>query len=96
MHKLTHVLYKENNYRIDTIDRDNFRMHGVINERTKLQRWSTVKKYERILWIFIVADIQNVSETVETSFLISAVFYARPNIHIPPCSLESEACRSVR
>jgi len=49
MHKLTHVLYKENNYRIDTIDRDNFRMHGVINERTKLQRWSTVKKYERIL-----------------------------------------------
>lgn len=43
-------------------------------------------------WISIAVDIQKRIGNGGDKFLISAVFYARPNIHIPPCSLESEAC----
>lgn len=61
--------------------------------RTKLRGGPLLKNIDRTdsLDFHYRRDIQKRIGNGGDKLLISAVFYARPNIHIP-CSLESEAC----
>lgn len=76
---------------------DNFTYARLSLTRMKLRGGPLLKNIDRTdsLDFHCRRHSETYRKRWKQAFNFSAVFYARPNIHIPPCSLESETCRPI-